>query len=107
MLCNDCRNKKICKYYSMLNNGPLVVEIKSCEAMNPIQQQNPVQNVTRPLKFKQPIDYSILDQKQEPADQSNDDEERIVIDLSEAEDSKVLSFTDILLGGDDNGSTKK
>ena len=106
MLCNDCRNKKICKYYSMLNNGPLVVEIKSCEAMNPITKI--VQDVQKPLTFKQPIDYSALnlDQTSDPID-DDDNEEKIFVDISESDESKVLSITDILLGGDNDGSKEK
>ena len=104
MLCNECRNKKICKYFSMLNNSPLTVEIKSCEAMDPIQP-NAIKNNIRSA-FKQPIDYSVLNMKQEE-EQIDEDEERILVDLSETEESKVLSFTDILLGDDNDGSKKK
>ena len=31
MLCDNCSNKNICKYFAFLIKAPMIVEIKNCD----------------------------------------------------------------------------
>lgn len=104
MLCDNCINKSICKYYAFLVDAPLEAKIESCEkfiSKQPIQQQQQhVQN--SPFVFKEPIDYSKFKAEDEIDLLSNEEEEKITVDLSQAHDAKVVSITDLLLGEDED-----
>lgn len=104
MLCDNCINKAICKYYAFLVDAPLEVKIESCEkfvSKQPIQQQQQhIQNSQ--LVFKEPIDYSKFETKNDAILLSNEEEEKITVDLSQAHDAKVVSITDLLLGEDED-----
>lgn len=102
MLCDKCLNKGICKYRSFLANAPMIVTIESCERFEgkqAIVHNNPNDNVTL-LNFKEPIDYSKFNTKQEE-EIIEEDEERVFVDLSEDHSNKVVSITDLLLGDDE------
>mgnify|MGYP003472074606 CR=1 FL=1 len=87
MLCDNCINKAICKYYAFLVDAPLEVKIESCEKFvpkQPIQQQQQhIQNSQ--FVFKEPIDYSKFETK----------DDTVLL-------SKVVSITDLLLGEDED-----
>ena len=103
MLCDNCINKAICKYYAFLVAAPLEVKIESCEkfvSKQPIQQQQHIQNSQ--FVFKEPIDYSKFETKDDTVLLSNEEEEKITVDLSQAHDAKVVSITDLLLGEDED-----
>lgn len=104
MLCDNCINKAICKYYAFLVDAPLEVKIESCEKFvpkQPIQQQQQhIQNSQ--FVFKEPIDYSKFETKDDIVLLSNEEEEKITVDLSQAHDAKVVSITDLLLGEDED-----
>ena len=102
MLCDKCLNKGICKYRSFLANAPMIVTIESCERYEgkpTIVHNNPNDNVTL-LNFKEPIDYSKFNTKQEE-EIVEEEEERVFVDLSEDHSNKVVSITDLLLGDDE------
>ena len=102
MLCDKCLNKGICKYRSFLANAPMIVTIESCERFETKQtviHSNPNENMTL-LNFKEPIDYSKFDIKREE-EITEEDEERVFVDLSEDHGNKVVSITDLLLGDDE------
>ena len=110
MLCDKCLNRTICKYYDFLKNAPMIINIESCEkARMTIEQptfKNPNDNVTLLNNFKQPIDYSKFNSPEE--EEVFDDEERIIVDLSETTEEKGKSILDLLMEGEnDNDSTKK
>lgn len=104
MLCDNCINKAICKYYAFLVDAPLEVKIESCEKFVPKQsiqqQQQHIQNSQ--FVFKEPIDYSKFETKDDTVLLSNEEEEKITVDLSQAHDAKVVSITDLLLGEDED-----
>lgn len=102
MLCDKCLNKGICKYRSFLANAPMIVTIESCERFEgkqTIVHNSPNDNVTL-LNFKEPIDYSKFNTKQEE-EIIEEDEEKVFVDLSEDHSNKVVSITDLLLGDDE------
>lgn len=106
MLCDKCSNKSICKYYDFLVNAPMIIHIESCEKANiksvqPINQ-NPNDNVAL-LKFKEPIDYSKIEGiNLEQEETYEEEEERILVNLSECGEIESSSFSDILIGGNDD-----
>ena len=103
MLCDNCINKAICKYYAFLADAPLELKIEYCEKFvprQPMQQQQHAQN--QPFTFKEPIDYSKFETKDDTVLLSNEEEEKITVDLSQAHDAKVVSITDLLLGEDED-----
>lgn len=105
MLCDNCSNKNICKYFTFLIKAPMIIEIKDCDnyicknKLNEKEKPCIVQDDNM-LKFKQPIDYSKFDIPNRPImlNEEEYDEERITVDLSEDHSSKVVSISDILLG---------
>lgn len=112
MICDRCKNRTICKYYAFLSDAPLEFTIESCEKYigksNTTNDHMPSNAEQTLFSFKQPIDYEKINGPEETVN-TNIDEERIEVDLSEETHSNVLSITDILMGnGDDNnGSTKE
>jgi hypothetical protein len=80
----------------------MIVTIESCERFQGKQNiihNNPNDNVAL-LNFKEPIDYSKFNTKQEE-EIIEEEEERVFVDLSEDNSSKVVSITDLLLGDDE------
>ncbi len=99
MLCNNCSNRTICKYYAFFADAPMVIDIESCEKYSSKAQKN-VPTHSYPdntLQFKEPIDYSKFNIP-DKVTTIDEKEERITVDLSEDHSSKVVSITDILLG---------
>ena len=104
MICNKCKNRTICKYYSFLSDAPIEFTINYCEKYIPNNTNKTISESDNKnlLRFKQPIDYSEIN-VQNNALFYDEDEERIEVNLSEETHSNVLSITDILMGnGDDN-----
>ena len=99
MLCNNCYNKSICKYYDIFRDAPMILEIKSCEKYSGATSSVPVSQEPR---IRKPIDYKALGIENELNIEENEDEERVIVDLSQETETKIVSITDLLLGGNDN-----
>ena len=98
MICEKCKNRAICKYYAFILDAPMIINIESCEKAD-IPTIQKVEE-TRP-RFREPIVYNNIEET------NNDYEERIEVDLSEETHDNVLSITDILMGGNNDGPTKE
>lgn len=103
MLCDNCSNKNICKYFAFLIKAPMIVEIKNCDNYinknkHDIQEKQCTVKDDQLLRFKQPIDYSQFELPDKAVFLNDEEEERITVDLSEDHSSKVVSISDILLG---------
>lgn len=99
MLCNNCYNKSICKYYDIFRDAPMILEIKSCEKYSGAISSA---SVPQEPRVRKPIDYKALGIENELNIEENEDEERVIVDLSQETETKIVSITDLLLGGNDD-----
>lgn len=99
MLCSNCHNKSICKYYDIFKDAPMILEIKSCEKFS---GASPSASIPQERQIRKPIDYKSLGIDIKEDNDSKEDDEKIMVDLSQETESKIVSITDILLGGVDN-----
>ena len=106
MICDKCKNRTICKYYSFLLDAPMDYAINSCEKYiaNKVEEQPRDNNL---LRFKQPIDYKQIDNTNDELNLYDNEEERIEVDLSEENHNNVLSITDILMGKEEEDNGEK
>lgn len=102
MLCNNCSNRNICKYYAFFADAPMIINIESCEKYSSKEQKiTPIHSYPETLQFKEPIDYSKFNiSNVPPTIVEKDEDERITVDLSEDHSDKIVSITDILLGNE-------
>lgn len=100
MLCNTCKNKQICKHYEYFKNISinLTIQLERCELYSNNQQAAPPTSIQdkKPI-YRQPLPSTI----QEEVDILEEDEERVVIDLSNYKDEPdSLSIVDLVMKGD-------
>lgn len=102
MLCDNCKNKVLCKYYSYIKNIPfnIDVQINYCEKYSNCQSAENVNKVSaETVRIKQPIDYAQFNLSQNPIsdNESEEVEERIIVNLEDhivKKDSIIDMFLD-------------
>ena len=120
MLCKQCKNNQICKHFEYFKsiNSNISLSINSCDYNN---NPNAIQYTGFPTSkgsstfsvdidkptYRQPIEYKEL--KIEEIEEFEDEEERIIVDLSSyADEVQSNSIIDIFMGEnkDDNKEEK-
>lgn len=80
MICNNCYNKQICKYYDTFKNIPIdiTINVSSCELFKS-KENIPQYIVDKKVSYRQPLEYENVDI--EDSDEYTD-EEPVIVDLN-------------------------
>ena len=109
MLCDTCKNKRICKHYDYFNNITINVDIQinNCELYS--NNSNGVQmsfhNEERPT-YRQPLPSTYVDPEEESS--IDEEEERVYINMdSYNNEPQKASIIDLFMKGDNEHDKKK
>ena len=110
MLCDTCKNKRICKHYEYFNNITVNIDIQinNCE----LYSNNNISSIhieERPI-YRQPLPSTYVDPEENIALLSTEDEEeeRVYIDMNNLNNEpRTDSIVDLFMKGEDKNDKKK
>lgn len=110
MLCDTCKNKRICKHYEYFNNITVNIDIQinNCELYSN-NNISPIHTEERPI-YRQPLPSTYIDPEENITLLSTEDEEeeRVYIDMNSLNNEpQSASIVDLFMRGEDNNDKKK
>ena len=111
MLCDTCKNKRICKHYEYFNNITvnMDIQINNCE----LYSNNKISSIhteERPI-YRQPLPSTYVDPEENITLLSTEDEEeeeRVYIDMNSLNNEpQSASIVDLFMRGEDSNDKKK
>ena len=103
MLCDNCKNKHICKHHEYIKGITvfMTIQITDCEFFSNNQQPVTINPDKRPMKplYRQPLPSTPNEEEEEIVE----DEEKVYINSDSYDNSpKVTSIVDMFMKGDNN-----
>ena len=102
MLCDTCKNKRICKHYEYFNNITVNIDIQinNCELYSN-NNISPIHTEERPI-YRQPLPSTYTDPDDNISPLSDEeDEERVYIDMNNInKEPKNDSIVDLFMKGE-------
>ena len=102
MLCDTCKNKRICKHYEYFNNITVNIDIQinNCELYSN-NNISPIHTEERPI-YRQPLPSTYTDPDDNISPSSDEeDEERVYIDMNNInKEPQNASIVDLFMKGE-------
>ena len=102
MLCDTCKNKRICKHYEYFNNITVNIDIQinNCELYSN-NNISPIHTEERPI-YRQPLPSTYTDPDDNISPSSDEeDEERVYIDMNNInKEPQSASIVDLFMKGE-------
>lgn len=110
MLCDTCKNKRICKHYEYFNNITVNIDIQinNCELYSN-NNASSIHTEERPI-YRQPLPSTYVDPEENMTLLSTEDEEeeRVYIDMDNLNNEpQSASIVDLFMRGENNNDKKK
>jgi hypothetical protein len=108
MLCDTCKNKRICKHYEYFNNITVNIDIQinNCELYSN-KNTSSIHTEERPI-YRQPLPSTYVDPEENTALSDEEDEERVYIDMNSLDNEpRTDSIIDLVMRGENKNDKKK